>query len=496
MRSPLLLLLVLLVLAQPAFAPRRPTRATPAKGGSDYYKRLGVPRSADAKNIKKAYRKLALQWHPDKNPDNQEEAEAKFREITEACASCRARSRCLSSLASLVALTRLLCLPRRISPATPCAQPPPAPVCLAADTVLSDDEQRKVYDQFGEDGIKGGAGPSGPGGAHGATHTMNVDPREIFKQFFGGGDPFGGGGDGGAGSFFSQFQTGPGGDSVPFSGGGGDGGQAPPPDKLHTVRLKGPSAGGLGLKLSRGNEVLEVSRGGAAEAAGLRVGDVVYEVDGSALPPSGRAAEALKGARKTHTLKVALVKGEEGQAIEVRVPRPAASAPLGIKVDADNVVRKLVDGGVAAEHGRLRVGDRVLSVNGRSLRGGARMADIIATLPGSVEHLTFRVLPEVVQLARARQQPQPRGAAGGFGGGGTGGGRASAAGGFGGGMPGMGRSGGEGGGMGIDPEMLRNMMGGMGGGGGRPRTGPTGGSRAGGMGGGMPDLSSFFGMGG
>jgi preprotein translocase subunit Sec63 len=83
-----LLLLMLLVIAQPAFAPRRPTRATPAKGGSDYYRTLGVPRSADTKKIKKAYRKLALQWHPDKNPDNQEEAEAKFREITEACASC------------------------------------------------------------------------------------------------------------------------------------------------------------------------------------------------------------------------------------------------------------------------------------------------------------------------------------------------------------------------------------------------------------------------
>jgi hypothetical protein len=374
----------------------------------------------------------------------------------------------------------------------PCRTSPivliPLSPCPAADTVLSDEEQRKVYDQFGEDGLKGGAGAGGPGGGGGGAQTMNVDPREIFKQFFGGADPFSGGG-GGAGSFFSQFQTGPSGESVPVGGGDGGGGLAPPPDKLHTVRLKAPSAGGLGLKLSRANEVLEVSRGGVAEAAGLRVGDVLYEVDGSSL--SGRAADALKGGRKAHTLKVALVKGTEGQAIELRVPRPGAGSPLGIKVDADNVVRKLVDGGVA--HGRLRVGDRVISVNGRSLRGGAKMADIIAALPSSTESLTFRVLPEIMQLARARQQPQPRGAAGGFGGGGGFGGRKSAAGGFGGfGAQGAGPTGGGGGGMGIDPEMLRNMMGGMGGAsGGRAR--PSGGSRAGG---GMPDLSSFFGMGG
>ena len=99
-----------------------------------------------------AYRKLALEWHPDKNPDKTEEAEAKFREITEAY------------------------------------------------TVLTDDEKRRVYDQFGEAGLKGEAGSGGPGFGGGAG--MNVDPREIFKQFFGGADPFGGmgGGMGGGGA--------------------------------------------------------------------------------------------------------------------------------------------------------------------------------------------------------------------------------------------------------------------------------------------------------
>ena len=122
-------MIVLALLVVPVDA-QRTTRAPARSAGADYYKVLGVPRSADAKKIKKvrlaahtslparshqppqrsmqAYRKLALEWHPDKNPDKTEEAEAKFREITEAY------------------------------------------------TVLTDDEKRRVYDQFGEAGLKGG----------------------------------------------------------------------------------------------------------------------------------------------------------------------------------------------------------------------------------------------------------------------------------------------------------------------------------------------------
>jgi len=50
----------------------------------NYYKILGIPRTATAKDIKKAYRQLALEWHPDKNADNKEEAEKKFQDISEA----------------------------------------------------------------------------------------------------------------------------------------------------------------------------------------------------------------------------------------------------------------------------------------------------------------------------------------------------------------------------------------------------------------------------
>ena len=83
---------------------------------ADYYELLGVNKGASADEIKKAYRKLAIKYHPDKNPDDKA-AEEKFKDIA------------------------------------------------AAYTVLSDPEQRKVYDLGGEEAIKGGAG-AGAGGVH------------------------------------------------------------------------------------------------------------------------------------------------------------------------------------------------------------------------------------------------------------------------------------------------------------------------------------------
>ena len=108
----------------------------------DYYEVLGVARNADAAEIKKAYRKLALKYHPDKNPGDKE-AEEKFKEAAEAY------------------------------------------------DVLSNEEKRRRYDQFGHAGVGGGAGGFGGGG-------MSMD--DIFAHFgdifgsFGGFGGFGGGG--------------------------------------------------------------------------------------------------------------------------------------------------------------------------------------------------------------------------------------------------------------------------------------------------------------
>jgi len=114
--------------------------------GKDYYKILGVGKSATDEEIKKAYRKMALKYHPDKNKSPG--AEEKFKEIAEAY------------------------------------------------DVLSDNEKRKMFDQFGEEGLKGAPGaPGGPSAGTYTSYTFNGDPREMFRMFFGDGgddDPFGG----------------------------------------------------------------------------------------------------------------------------------------------------------------------------------------------------------------------------------------------------------------------------------------------------------------
>mmetsp|Transcript_28781 Transcript_28781/g.82389 ORF Transcript_28781/g.82389 Transcript_28781/m.82389 type:complete len:693 (+) Transcript_28781:97-2175(+) len=109
----------------------------------DYYATLGVPRDASAEDIKKAYRKAALKWHPDKNPGNKAEAEDKFKEISEAY------------------------------------------------EVLSDKEKRHLYDQGGQEDLRRGfsfsfdKNDTHVGGFGGLFAAFSV-----FERFFGGRDPF------------------------------------------------------------------------------------------------------------------------------------------------------------------------------------------------------------------------------------------------------------------------------------------------------------------
>ena len=118
----------------------------------DYYEVLGVSKTATDDEIKKAYRKLAKKYHPDANPDNKKEAEAKFKEVNEAYEN------------------------------------------------LSDPQKRKMYDQFGHDGPQGFGGFGGAGGPFGGqggyySYTTSGfdgfgdfgDLGDIFSSFFGGG---------------------------------------------------------------------------------------------------------------------------------------------------------------------------------------------------------------------------------------------------------------------------------------------------------------------
>ncbi len=110
----------------------------------DYYEVLGVERSVSAEEMKKAYRKLAMQFHPDKNPGDKG-AEDKFKEIGEAY------------------------------------------------DVLSDANKRAAYDRHGHAAFQAGGG--GGGGGRGGFH----DPFDIFREVFGGGSG------GGGGSIFEEF---------------------------------------------------------------------------------------------------------------------------------------------------------------------------------------------------------------------------------------------------------------------------------------------------
>ena len=113
----------------------------------DYYEILGVAKTATADEIKSAYRKLAMKYHPDRNPDNPE-AKEKFTEISEAY------------------------------------------------EVLSNPEKRQRYDQFGHQGVN--FGPGGFDFSRDFSGFQDVDLSDIFSNLFGGGGGFssffGGGG--------------------------------------------------------------------------------------------------------------------------------------------------------------------------------------------------------------------------------------------------------------------------------------------------------------
>lgn len=122
----------------------------------NYYDILQVPKNASDADIKKAYRKLAMKWHPDKNPDKLAEAAQKFQEVGEAY------------------------------------------------EVLSDQKKRAIFDQYGFEGLRDGIpDPQNGGRAPGYNYKQNA--QEIFESFFGTSNPFATFGFGAAAPFASKL---------------------------------------------------------------------------------------------------------------------------------------------------------------------------------------------------------------------------------------------------------------------------------------------------
>lgn len=112
-----------------------------AKMSEDYYEILQVPRTATQDDIRKGYRRQALRWHPDKNPDNKEAAEERFKLVSEAY------------------------------------------------EVLSNKDKREIYDRYGKEGLSSCPRRSEDGefAATFETYPSHFfrDPEEVFREFFG-----------------------------------------------------------------------------------------------------------------------------------------------------------------------------------------------------------------------------------------------------------------------------------------------------------------------
>lgn len=361
----------------------------------DYYQILGVPRSADAKEIKKRYRTLAAKYHPDKNPDDPK-AEAKFKEVGEAY------------------------------------------------EVLKDPEKRKLYDQVGSDWKRyqrageqaggfdfsqyarqyGGAG--GPGGAGSGGHAT-FDFGEMFGSSGMGGSGMGGSGMGGPGMggsspFSSFFET-------LFGGGFGQAGTAsrgpggPSYQPEPTVR-KGDS-----IEVTLPVTLEDVLKGTEKK---IRLGSQTMKVkvppgirDGSRLKLKGKGKAGVSGGPNGDLILVISVKMPDGVELEGRnvvhtVPVDLYTAVLGGKIDVQTPEGRIkISIPAGSEPGkRLKLKGRGLpdpegagsGGEGRGVagRGGAGRGDYVVKLevqmPGKLTERERELFEELAALRTEREK--------------------------------------------------------------------------------------------
>jgi DnaJ-class molecular chaperone len=254
----------------------------------DYYTTLGVSRTANADEIKRAYRKLAKEWHPDRHPPHRKkEVEEKFKAIAE------------------------------------------------ANEVLSDPEKRKRFDALGEHWRHGQDFQPPPGGGGGGYRTVDA---EEFARMFGGRMGGGGGGGGGFSDFFAQMF----GDMFAGGGGPGPGGG---PRRDGQARGRRPQAGQdaeAEIEVTVGEALL-----GGKRSFALRVGVPCETCDGE-----GRLGErtcpacgGLGSTQREKTVELSIPKdARDGQVLRLRGLGEAGEGGPGdllltLRVVSDDVYR-------------------------------------------------------------------------------------------------------------------------------------------------------------
>lgn len=309
----------------------------------DYYKVLGVPKTASAEEIQKAYRALARKYHPDMNPDDQEGAKKKFQSLQEAF------------------------------------------------DVLKDPEKRKQYDQFGPDFAQYTAGPR-PGGAYGGN------------PFGGGFHPGGGGfqwsssggasGDGGINldDILGMFGAGRGG----FGGMGGMGGESAGSFGSRRRRKAGPTAG-ESITSSVEIPLATAVRGGAVSLnyqkangksetvevkipAGIEDGKKI-RLKGMGAPgtgggPAGDLLLEVKSAPHPYFTR-------QGKNLYVKIPITLKEAALGGKADVPTpggVVSVSVPAG-STTGTKLRLKERGVKPAGKDAKPGDLFVEFVVALP-------------------------------------------------------------------------------------------------------------------
>ncbi|KAK9496328.1 hypothetical protein O3M35_013350 [Rhynocoris fuscipes] len=167
----------------------------------DYYKILEVNKGASNSDIKKAYRRLALKWHPDKNPDNADEANKRFKEISEAyeVLSDESKRKIYDDQRARAASANQGYHHYFHSHHNHHTKTPRTGGIFRTffHTPFHRffDKKRRIYDQYGVEGLNGFGGGRGGAARHyeddmdfGFTFTFR-DPEEVFREFFGG-SPF------------------------------------------------------------------------------------------------------------------------------------------------------------------------------------------------------------------------------------------------------------------------------------------------------------------